>query len=115
MQSFFFSADHAGFWWIKLIGITVGLTLIPVLFYTLGGAFGKLPDWINILIFFLSAGVAYYVEYRIFKGHRLALRGDFVPIVLLLFLTGAFVLLTYCPPKIPLFQDPITRGYGLKK
>lgn len=52
IQSRFFR-EYKCFWCIKLIGITTGLMLIPVLFYTYNGAFGKSPDWLNMTIFFL--------------------------------------------------------------
>ena len=53
IQSFFFK-DRKDFWCVKLAGIIIGLTLIPVIFYTYNGIFGKSPDWINIAIFFVS-------------------------------------------------------------
>ena len=65
-QSVFFK-DYDGFWWVKLIGILVGVVSIPVLFHTVNGAFGKTPDWLNVIFFFLSAGLGYFVEYLLFK------------------------------------------------
>ena len=52
--------EYKNFWCIKLIGITTSLTLIPVLFYTYNGVFGRSPDFVNITIFFISAGTAAY-------------------------------------------------------
>ncbi len=66
VQSRFFK-DYGNFWCIKLIGILTGLTLIPVLFYTFNGAFGKTPDWINISVFFLSTVMAFLLETRLFR------------------------------------------------
>ena len=43
-QYFFFREDFSGFWWVKLVGIIVGVLAIPILFYTYNGAFGKTPD-----------------------------------------------------------------------
>lgn len=112
-QSFFFREEYDNFWCIKLIGIVFGVTLIPVLFYTLGGTFGELSGWMNVLIFFVAAGGAYYLEYRLFKRNTLSCLWKIMPIFLLLLIAAAFVLFTYLPPNIPLFQDPITGGYGL--
>ena len=42
VQSFFFR-DCKAFWCIKLRGITLGLALIPVLFYTYNGVIGNPP------------------------------------------------------------------------
>ena len=58
VQSFFFK-DRADFWCVKLRGILLGIILIPVLFYTYNGVIGSSPDWINIVIFFISAAISY--------------------------------------------------------
>ena len=52
MQSLFFK-ERSDFWCVKLAGTLLGLTLIPVLFYTYNGVIGKSPDWLNITIFFI--------------------------------------------------------------
>ena len=36
--------DHENYWCVKLAEILLGLVLIPVLFYTYNGVFGKSPD-----------------------------------------------------------------------
>lgn len=66
-----FSREHNSFWCIKLFGIITGLVLIPVLFYTYNGAFGKSPDWLNIAIFFLSAAIVFILETLLFIKNRL--------------------------------------------
>ena len=53
-----FFKDRLDFWCVKAKGIFLGTALIPMLFYTYNGAFGKSPDWINIAIFFLAAAIA---------------------------------------------------------
>ena len=58
VQSFFFK-EREDFFRIKLRGILLGLLLIPILFYTYNGAIGKSPDFLNILIFFISAAAVY--------------------------------------------------------
>ena len=39
-----------------------GLILIPVLYYTYTGIFGKSVDWFNIAVFFITTAVSYFVE-----------------------------------------------------
>ena len=113
IQSVFFRYEYEGFWWIKLIGITIGVLGIPVLFYTCNGAFGKSPDWLNILFFFISAGVAYLVEGFLFQ-RKLSFPLQWIAVVILIVLGALFILLTYFPPELPLFQDPLTGFYGLQ-
>ena len=50
------------FWCVKLKGIALGLTLIPVIYYSYTGILGIRIDWINIAIFFISAAVTYLYE-----------------------------------------------------
>ena len=58
------------FWHVKLRGIVLGLSLIPVLFYTYNGVVGISPDWINIAIFFISAAIAYIYETKLFRSNK---------------------------------------------
>ena len=114
VQYYFFRAEFSWFWWIKLIGITVGVICIPVLFYTCNGAFGKTPDWLNIVFFFLSAGVGYFVEYLLFYKDC-TLPYSWLAFAWLLVVAGLFVAFTFYPPRLPLFQDPVTGLYGVIK
>ena len=113
VQSIFFYEEYKSFWWIKLIGIVSGLLFIPVLFYTVNGVFGKTPDWLNILFFFLSVGTAYFIEYILFKKEFNFNKSPALPIALFSFIAFCFFLSTFLPPKLPVFQDPITRTYGV--
>ena len=112
VQSFFFK-DREDFWCVKLRGILLGLTLIPVLFYTYNGAVGRSPDWINIAIFFLSVALAYLSIYLL---ERRAPTSYLSPVFALLILTAlalVFVLFTFYPPRIALFCDPLTGTFGI--
>ena len=102
-----------GFWCINLLGTLIGVTLIPVSFYTYNGAVGRSPDWLNILIFFLSAFLAYLVEYLLFRRENACKLPSAVSLVILITIAVAFVLFTFIPPQIPLFQDPLTSTYGI--
>ena len=57
-----FFREQKNYWCVKLMEILLGLLLIPVLFYTYNGAFGKSPDWVNIAIFYVSAAVVFLFE-----------------------------------------------------
>ena len=111
-QSLFFR-DRNDFWCVKLRGIVLGLTLIPVLFYTYNGVVGKSPDWLNIAIFYISAASAYIYETRLFNSkksrcglHRLA----FLTLCVIAFLFAVF---TFKTPEINIFRDPLTGSYGI--
>ena len=100
------------FWCIKLIGILTGLTLIPVIYYTYTGILGVNADWFNITLFFLTAGFVYWVETRLFQREFTCKLGKKWSVFLICLIAVAFTVFTFRPPKIPFFQDPMTRTYG---
>ena len=112
VQSRFFK-DYKGYWCIKLIGIVSGLLLIPVLFYTYNGVFGKSPDFINITIFFVTAAVTYLLEWHLFKNNKIKCNFSKLAFIIICLIGGAFILFTFVTPKIPIFMDPITGTYGM--
>lgn len=92
------------FWCIKLLGALLGLVLIPVIYYTYTGALGVNVDWFNITIFFLVAGVSYWMETRLFlNGFRCKLPGR-AALFLLVCISAAFTVLTFTSPNIPFFR-----------
>lgn len=112
LESRYIGKTTGAFWCIKLTGILLGLALIPVLYYTYTGIFGVSLSVLNIAIFFLAAGVAYWVETVLFLRDvscRISPRAVFC---LLLLIGAVFVLFTFFPPQIPFFEDPITGTYG---
>ena len=112
VQSFFFK-DRNEFWCVKLKGILLGVILIPVLFYTYNGAIGQSPDWLNIAIFFICAAIAYIYETRQFNGGRVICRNPKFAIILLCFIAVLFAVLSFNPPKIGIFKDPLSGTYGI--
>ncbi len=110
-QSFFFR-DRRDFWCVKLRGILLGLFLIPIVFYTYNGAIGPSPDWLNITIFFICAAAAFLYETRQFKKETISCSHK-LSIALLALLALLFVAFTFRTPKIGLFQDPLSGGYGI--
>ena len=112
-QSHFFK-DFSNFWCIKLIGILAGLILIPVLFYTINGIFGKTPDFINIAIFFIAAATVFIIETYLFKNYHCC-KSPYIAFLIICFIGFLFIIFTFLTPHIPLFQDPVTNSYGIKK
>ncbi len=113
IQSRFFK-DVTHFWCIKLAGISTGLALIPVLFYTYNGVFGKSPDWVNITIFFVAAAIAFLLETLLFKREKTLCKHSRLAFLVICLIGISFVVFTFITPIIPLFQDPITGTYGIK-
>ena len=102
-----FFREQENYWCVKLAQILLGLTLIPVLFYTYNGAFGKSPDWINIAIFYISAGLAFLFERWAFKHNQLSCKHPRLALTAICLIGVLFVVFTFAPPRIPLFRDPV--------
>ena len=111
---FFFFGKRRDFWCIQLRSILLGQLLIPVIFYTYNGAFGKSPDWLNIAIFFIAAFFAFCCQSRLFRKEQTCL---FPSLALWMILGIAFLFgfFTFYPPKLGLFLDPITLTYGISQ
>ena len=109
VEWWFFREEYPCFFGVKLVGILVGLLLIPILFYTYNGAFGKSPDWLNITIFMVADICAYAVEYMLFKRAEGGCRKVWgaLSLTVIIVIGALFVTFTYAPPKLPLFISPV--------
>ena len=105
IESRFVGKNYPGFWCAKLVGTGLGLTLIPVLYYTYTGALGVNADWFNIAIFFIAAAAAYRAETRILKKGDITCQFPGAALGLLFLIGVAFAVLTFFPLNLPLFQD----------
>ena len=112
IQSFFFR-DREDFWCVKLRGILLGMSLIPIIFYTYNGVIGKSPDWINITIFFVSAALSYIYETRAFNVGSASCKRARLAFPALCGIALLFIVFTFAAPEIGIFKDPLTGSYGI--
>ncbi len=115
IQSLIGRKDYKCFWLYKLIGILVGTLLIPIFFYTLTGAFGRLSSAVNILIFFASIIIEYLTEFLLFSNPNHICKLNLLYVGILLAILALFITFTFYPLRLPLFLDPITNRYGITK
>ena len=87
-------------------GILAGTFLIPVIFYTYTGMIGTNYLVLDLLTFVLSAAAAFFLSCRLALSCR-AKPGEAVLGSLVLILFFCFLLFTYLPPGIGLFQSPV--------
>ena len=111
LQSFFFK-EYEGFWCIKLRSTLAAILLIPLLFYTYNGVIGKSPDAVNILIFFISALLAYIYEALMLK-RGVKCRSNAGALLTLCAICILFIIFTFKTPMINIFKDPLTQTYGI--
>ncbi len=103
------------FWCAKMIGFLVGFFTIPVLYYTYTGALGVKHDWFNILIFFITTALVFFVEYKTMKNSRGCLISPTISKIFIFTLGALFIIFTFMPPKIPLFCNSLDSTYGYFK
>ena len=113
IEIFIFKGEYKNFYSAKAKAFTVGLFLIPILYYTYTGALGIYADWFNILIFFISGAAAFIVDTVALKSNKKCAFSQTVYIIYILVLGVIFVILTFFPIKIPLFLDRHSKKYGI--
>ena len=101
------------FLFAKTIGIYLIPIIITVLFYSYTAILGESILVIDILTFIIAVIVGQLVSYRLLTWKTLPYNLDKVSLIALILLGLAFVLFTFYPPQLPMFQDPITGEYGI--
>lgn len=96
--------QYPNFWCVKLLGKMLGLVVIPTVYYTYTGALGIHADWFNIAIFFIAAAAVYWLETKLLQKGSPQCPKPKIALGILLLLGVMFVMLTYHPLNIPLFQ-----------
>jgi len=99
----------------KAAGIYVIPIAIAVLFYSYTAIIGKEIFIVDILIFVIAVGLGQLTSYRILTLKPLPNILHGFGIFLIVILAVAFGLFTFYPPRLPIFQDALTGGYGILK
>ena len=110
-----FFKTQSNFWCGKAVGFLISTFTIPSLYYTYTGALGVKADWFNILIFFITAALVFFIETKIIKNNRRCVISPIISKVFIAILGILFVVFTFITPKLPLFCDPLDSSYGYFK
>lgn len=97
----------------KTLGTYLMVIIIPIVFYTYTSIMGRSIFSIDITTFIVAVVAGQIISYRLLKKNHLTRVADKVAIVMLAVLGIAFIIFTFYPPHLPIFQDPINRGYGI--
>lgn len=101
---------------VRALTALLGVAAIPMLYYTYTGALGVHLAWVDLGIFFLSAAGLFALDYLLIRRGALASPwAQVLGLVLLWAVLFLFVWCTFRPPHLPLWQDPITGGFGIPK
>ena len=87
----------------KVIGTIVMLSFTIVFYYTYSGILGTNYTGVDVSIFFIAVALGQYVSYKLMKTkfHGNNITATIILLVLLL----CFVIFTFFPPNIALFND----------
>ena len=97
----------------KTLGTCIMIALIPIAFYSYTSITGGSIFAIDITTFIVAVIIGQIVSYTLFKKNQFSRNVDRVALVILVVLGIAFIVFTFYPPHLPVFEDPITNGYGL--
>lgn len=107
---FYIKRDAPNFLCTKTIGILISMMFTVVFFYTYTGILGKNYAFIDISSFFIATILGEYAAYLLMINKFSCNKK--CGIIVLIIIGICFILFTYNPPRIGLFKDPITGGYG---
>lgn len=97
---------------VNFVSVTLGMLLLICLHYTIHGAFGTASVIVDIIIY-LASTAATFILCLYFLKNNTFFRNNTIGFILLVMLFLMFTIFTVLPPRIPLFQDPVTKSFGL--
>ena len=108
---FYLGNEVSGFLCARVYAIITSMLFVVIFFYTYTGILGTNISFLNIAIFFISVIIGEYVSYRLMINNSNC--NNVKAIASLGLLLFFFVFFTFFPPKIGLFQAPLTNMYGI--
>ena len=109
---FIIGKNKNNYWVAQAIGILTAMIFTIVFFYTYTGIIGINFGWLNIATFFVAILLGGIVTYKLLIPNS-NYNAELISIFFLIILLFSFILYTFNPPQIQLFQDPITGTYGI--
>ena len=97
--------EYENFLCAKTVGILVSLAFVVVFFYTYTGIIGTNFAILDIGSFFVGVFVGEYIAYKLTKK-TVGCKKD-LAIIILTLLFICFIVFTYNPPLIGLFENPV--------
>ena len=103
-----FFRHYRNFLAVKTAAITAAVALVPVLYYTYGGVWGKTLAAVDIGIYYVAAAAAGWCTCTLAgRGKCVGVWKQVLGGGILLCLGALFVLFTFCPPEIALFEETL--------
>jgi hypothetical protein len=97
----------------KTTGAYLMVVIIPIVFYSYTSITGKSIFAIDITTFIVAVVAGQVISYYLLTKNQFTRTGDKFALVMLVVLGISFIVFTFYPLHMPIFQDPISRGYGI--
>ena len=101
------------FFTAKTAGTYLMVILIPMLFYSYTSITGKSIFAIDITIFIVAVIFGQILSYSLLTKKQILIQMSIIALAFLIALAIAFTVFTYYPPNLQIFQDSLTKGYGI--
>ncbi|MFX1490436.1 MAG: DUF6512 family protein [Promethearchaeota archaeon] len=109
----FISDESKNFIISKAAVSIISITTIIVVFYSYTAILGTELLIVDILSFIFGVILGQYVSYKILTAKKFAKWVIILSWIIIVAFGIIFVLFTYFPPQIPIFQDPESGLYGI--
>jgi hypothetical protein len=107
-----YSINRNKWFWACVVSWGCALLTIPIIFYTYRNALGVESVVFDIFILLLAITVGQIIGLHVYRyGKGVSFE---ISIMIIVLIIGVFILLTFCPPHIPIFQDANSGEYGIK-
>ena len=100
------------YWLAQAMGIVTAIVFTIAFFYTYTGIIGTNFAWLNIATFIVAVILGGVVTYKILISQKYY-NAEVVSKIFIIILFLTFILYTFNPPEIALFQNPLTGEYGI--
>lgn len=112
-EYFSIKGNKTNFATAKLISILVAMAAILIIFYSYTSITNHSILFIDILSFLIGIALGQFFSYKIMTGKELPSWLNTLSLILIIILIGIFIVFTFSPPKLPLFQDTNDGSYGI--
>ncbi len=109
-----FTKEKNNFFVANLLSFITIMISILVIFYGYMAILQEDVLILDIITFFIAIGLGQFVSHKVMNLEKLPKILEYISILLLILLFSFFIIFTYIPPKICIFQNPINNGYGIE-
>ena len=114
-EFFCYGRSMPGFVPVRVCSVFYGMATVVALYYIYSGILGRHFLLADILLFLIGVCEAYLLGFVLLARGALAgttaVFGGYLGLLLLVFCQFLF---TFRPPRLGLFRDPVTGGYGVE-